>query len=495
MAGPVLRGRFSGSTHGGVSKPARARGESEAHDPMMQIAQSDETVNKILGPLNIGLMIGGFASFIAGGIDMTRKAGGWAWNKIRGGKPSETPRTLLNAVTFENIGGDKAAHLVAAPTHGILGSIADTTGLSTWRVNANINSFHKHFAAAKDISHRIPIQGLEEGAVSHLRTLASAVQSGDPAHLARPEVMESLRTLEQARLSGDASKFITRVSKAVEHKNGALAWSNVSQTVKEAPKTLAKTPVMHGLMNGSFIAMSGLSMFMDSREFLQNLELLKQMHADITGRKISTAGVLFGNVPPIIAESRAHLWKLLGVKMSADLVNIGLNIKMIITRHLNPTVAIVGMMGSDAVSRGASTLMGEPITVIYKTISLALKKGEPVEAQAYSALLLAASADLRNHKSGKEFAAKLAEIYAAGKVNPGEVLKKVNSGEIVQDIKRITVAADAAAQPAPENETSMVQKLKEGNNRAAPAKTDKPILGKHTNQVVSHEAPNNIVTV
>lgn len=484
-------------------------------------SQGGIDVDKALGFTQQAVSLGGLVPMLAVG------AANMAWNLPRnmaqggrhvaswfgGEKPIPLPERVKwnDAVTFEKVGNaigigkpvgsiaQGAADMATGPVAGAF----DRTGLSGWRMRANAKAAQKHLLRAQGMAGSLKMDKVPEALHEHVNRIRQVVtgvgHAGDLVN--HTEISGALEGIEGAlkankdlRVPGHVEKMLTTIEKAGERHLGSQAWQNVGEHVKGMPGKLAKTSVTHGLMNASFIAGSGISMVQDGRSFSRNLKTLKAMYADMTGTtpdKVSTARVLLGKVPKPVAQARRHLIANTGAKELADVLNIGLNVKMVVDKRFSFLPSMLGFAAADQVGHAADIVMGESTLEAYgafrEHIAHKQKSGEKISTAAYADFIAIVNPSFQHlgtkHMVTQQVAAQLEQMQAgAGKVmewaGNGELVKMGNAAAAAQK-KAISAQAPHAPVPPPTH----WQDVARGKNMAQVAM---PVMGSNTQRLVDN---------
>jgi hypothetical protein len=267
--------------------------------------------------------------------------------------------------------------------------------------------------------------------------------------------------------------------------------------VADVPKALAEKPVTAGLMEGAFIATSGLQMASGALGFSKSLFALKQMAFDLTGKKFSTMEVLFKNdVPEVLKNERGQILKSLAVEEGGGALSMGVAIKSaarVVSGWVWPVV-----MG---VTIGASMMVGEGMLPTYDQASKAFNAGKPIPPEMY-AKIIGVSKELTNH-SGEQgaFAQAIATQYAGENANPADVIREMESGALKKRIEKI-IAENEAKAPAKTEEKSVEEQPKishvaaleqprEKKPLAHLTNKEREIVGDKTREIVNAALANN----
>lgn len=439
----------------------------------------------------------------AGGA--TQKIGGWTGFApvSKAGDAMMVPGKLMTEKTLGDVGKkmgisggvNRVAQFFANGTAAVVDPIMRVGGLNNRIANRHAAKAGKHFTDAVDLAGKVDTSGLHGEISGHMAELKKAM-GGDGASLDQFVASKAALTvekIEKAITTGDkavgksmtkeAEAFLGKASDALHHHNHAAGWRDVKGSIKAAPKEMAKASVSNGLMNGSFIALSGVSMVKDAHGFGKEIGRLKQLYADMTDTdpsKVSTMKILVGSVPAPIAEMRSHLVKKLFIKESTDAVGMAVNIKQAMDRKFVGTKAIAAFMLPQFIGMGADAIMGDTPLPIYEAMSKAHKAGQEVPAEVYAELLGAASKDLKARGGASSpFTQELAKQYAAEKASPALVMKEIHNGKMMERVNAITAVAAQQVQEVHQDKghTSMVDTV-QGN-----AKKNRPVIGEHTGRV------------
>ena len=263
---------------------------------------------------------------------------------------------------------------------------------------------------------------------------------------------------------------------------GLLGFKNASSTMKEVPSILAKKPVGQGLMDGSFIAGSGLQMATGAMDFGTSLTALKNMAFEVTGKKFSTMQILMGDVPEIIKAERAGVLKSLAMAEGSGALSLGVTIKNAATKVSGLAWAAVigaGFVGDMLIDKGALPA--------YTELSQAFKAGQPIPEEGYIKLLASASPELK--KRGGEtsaFTKALSTKYAEENASPAQIMQEISKDGLKARIAAVIAASEAAKAAAPVVEEKSSEKSPEKSHVAALSDSKKPLahLAKRDREIV-----------
>jgi hypothetical protein len=360
---------------------------------------------------------------------------------------------------------------------GIVGGIARATGLGPYVGNRHTRLAESSFGKAQGFLRAVKMDELPEALRGHVQEIHKATSG--VAGIAHTNIEKLEGTLKAAKEKlGEVpraarkpiKKAIAQLESAVYHHNGAASMKDVSGTIRAIPGKLGKMDLGHTVMNGSFVAMSGISMATDARSFTKNLATLKQMYHDLTGKEASTVGVLFGSVPKVVAEARSHLLKNILIHEGTDVAGVLVNLKGLLNPAFGGLKAMAAFMLPQFASQGADMLMGESVLPTYQALKQSFDPKQKMPVEYYQAFLGAMSSELKKHGGeNSAFTKAVAEQYAKAQAAPQQMLKDIESGALTKRIEAVIEANKAAA---PE----------------APIAKEKSVIGKHTQQVISRES-------
>jgi len=245
----------------------------------------------------------------------------------------------------------------------------------------------------------------------------------------------------------------------------------------DSTKITKNISVGTALMEGSFVAMSGVEMYRVASSFTDKMESLKQMYADLTGknpRRISTWSLLTADkVPPIVADARSHIIKEHGLRGILSSIGGIVSLRSMLGKGGKWASGI--FMGAQLGSVGVDFLMGEaPLLQIYKGLSDKSKQGQ-LTAQDRAVLLVSASEELRKRGNvGMQFAQEIVGKYYANNATPAGMLKDVANGKLMQHVHDLINTHKVVHPAAAHNGHSMVDKI---SNKTNP---HRPTVGTHT---------------
>lgn len=263
---------------------------------------------------------------------------------------------------------------------------------------------------------------------------------------------------------------------------GLGALSRGGDSLQKNVQKISGSKTFHNITQGAFVVNSAAGIYGVARDSAHQLEALKQMDAELTGRDpkdISTSEVMFGSVPPAVASARKTLLATEAAHGISHAVSLVANYKMLRGTAGKFLSHGLGNMATfflpDMIARAVDGYTGPSMLPQYKGMSDAFKAGEQLSPQAYGQLLMLASDELKSRGSvGEQFAMKLGEQYASEHKSPAQVMNEIHDGGMKKRIAAITQAA-ASAKPLHVDMAA---------NRAATI-AQQPVVGKHTQQVVS----------
>ncbi|MDX2073489.1 MAG: hypothetical protein SFX19_03880 [Alphaproteobacteria bacterium] len=297
-------------------------------------------------------------------------------------------------------------------------------------------------------------------------------------------IMKPLDYLNETTVEAFAAKHIpTHISANVSKASNTLAGvasvplgtmsklpllgSLKAENIKSLPTQIKQSSLMHATLSSSFIAMGGLQMYGVAREFSGMVQAMEELEHDLTGKKVSAAGVLLGNVSKPVAALRTQLLQTDGTHMLAAMANLGINIAMAFSNRLGFMSSMLMFQAPELINTVAEGVFGHSPLPVYSGLRAAYNAGQEIPAEAYAEFLLLSSKELRDHGSrGKRMASEIAKEYAGQHVSPAEVLRKVYNGEM-----KARMEAIVDSQP----QVSHVDRLKNKARTVAAEKFPQPV--------------------
>jgi hypothetical protein len=492
---------------GGVSANHPAVRESSGAEKQAAIAAEIEAANKptltdkALGAAGAVVTVTGlfsfFGSMIVNALGGLVKGGGrliGSQSLQKAGLKVQAPVRYINENSFADVGQKvgvggflgRASQRFANGAAGVVETVGNATGLSSSRHAANMGKAHTHFERTKSLAGEFKLDGIPAELRPHVEAIhQAALNSPSITHAVdktgfRSAVTAAEEMMAQGGVKADKAtrQFITSAGKSLGKYEAAEGWRNLGASVKAAPKSMAQSKISHGLLNGSLIAGSALSMTGDARSFFKDLKTLKQMYADTTGKKASTLRILLGGLPGPVAAARSHLIKNTLVKESTDAAGMLVNVKQAVDHRFNGPKALAAFFIPDFISRGADKLMGESLLSYYKPLSEAHKLGQAISAEDYAEFLVVASRDLGERGKNSEFTKAIAQQYAAAHTSPAVILQEVSNGGLTKRIALLIAANETAKD---QTAHSPIQQV--------PGNKERPIVGKHTEQLAKSSTP------
>ena len=288
-------------------------------DKAMEVASTvTEAPNKVV-------MYGVLPLMLAGGAVKTtgRVAEWWKGNKdaAKPGRISEFGHTMtapIRAVnaSFEDIGKKTglgvpvggAAKWTISTAGRPLDWVSNATGFNQWRAKRNNMHAGEHFSAVEGLfrDHSVDkitqsVKGIEElkefeGLVGKLKNTAHAKDL--VKHAADIEKAKKALYRLHPRKRPDAFSSLIESANSAKHYHEVGAQHAAGKGFQQAHKQIAKSSFGHGVWNASFVGMDAIGMFGTAKTFMGNVDSLKQMMADMTGKdvnSISTMKVLLGS--------------------------------------------------------------------------------------------------------------------------------------------------------------------------------------------------------
>ncbi|MDX2113684.1 MAG: hypothetical protein SFW63_08150 [Alphaproteobacteria bacterium] len=421
---------------------------------------------------------------------------------------------VAEGATFADIGNKLG---ISKPLGLASEKVADAAGWVGERVPYSIrNRFissaeggaQKHFSAASRHAEGLNLGAIPEaqrGAIAELHAhLLTKPNMRDAANVAvkgaaTKPLAETVAGAEAAisSLKGsavpkdvlkNAERMVTSAGKMSDKLSHASGWSNPGAAVRSVPGKIASTNAMHGLMNGAFVAQSVVSMAGDARSAGTQMKMLKEMYADMAGvdvNKVSNSRVLLGSVPEPVARARKALAAQYLLKGAADTTNIIINTKQAINHKFSFAKIMLGFLAAEGISHVADGMVADHTAeayVAFKQAYLASKaSGQPLGAEQYAEFIGMVSPELAKRGGGhSRFAQEVGKEYAEAGVSPTDIMKEVASGKLMARVHNAMDAAEKAkAAQAPE--VSHAAQVR-GD---APARAHKPVVGKHTEDIVA----------
>ena len=251
----------------------------------------------------------------------------------------------------------------------------------------------------------------------------------------------------------------------------------------------------HKISSGIAIGFTAIGAYGVAKTFSQNLDALRNMHADISGipvERVSTWALLTGNVSPVVAEARSHLLKEFIPKGLAQLGGLAWVTKVAYRPKAGMMENMASFMLPQAATGAIDMFMGESILPVYSGFANAYKSGEPLTAEAYGEFILAGDQDLKKRRVGKQVATELGAEFAAEKIDPAEILREMNDGRFKARIEKL-IAKDeaelaqknAVIQPKPQAVTPAQASAKPVSmvDKIGGAKLDRLTIGKFTGRL------------
>ncbi len=472
------------------------------YEKVARETQKVPAIDKAIGVTNTALSVGGFVPFVA-------PVAGWVGDKVAAGGERFAPKLgFIQSIgkgigwparflkqTFSELGGKMGGFgkAIGRGTQAVFDGaapvtqfISDKSGLSNWQRRRHFGKAAIAHEKAMELAKTLDLSTAPQAVSEHLRDLHNAVHL--PSGVNHEAAAAASTAIEKALVDKAVTaehlkpfqKFITAAEDAAIHSKGAASWKNIGQAVKNAPAALAKAPIGHTVMNGSFIAMSGMSMVADTRSAAKDLASLKQMLADATGKDvkdISTVKALFGAAPEPVRAARSHLMKNYSLKQLADVGNVALQVMMVVSKRFGMMKSMLAFGGVTAFSKVTDAVMGESTLPVFQAFRDEFMKNKGVVPADYYAAFAGAMVPELRSRGGMEskFAQALGEQLAAEKATPAQMLKELDNGAMSARINKIIVASEEAAKTAPAATAA-----------AAPAKGE--VIGKHTGMLQQQAA-------
>lgn len=364
----------------------------------------------------------------------------------------------------------------AKASAGVVGGISSVTGLDKRLSAGYARKSVAKLGKAKELMSAVPISQAPAAIQSHVRELHSLAHNTSLTTAQAERVGTLLQRVEHDLQGAGAAKAFTKpfakatkaLDAAANHHIRSVHWANPKEGMLAAPARLQKMDLGHTLMQGAWAAGSTISMATDARSLSKNLAGLKQMYRDMTGKNISTTGLLFGKVPPIIAAARSHLIKNTAIKEGTDAIGLLVNLRGLFDRRFNSSMkGMMAYMLPQFAAQGADMIMGESVVPAYQAMKANFDRTQPMPAEYYATYIGELSADLKKRGgANSKFTKVIAEQYAAEHATPEQILREVDNGKLLQRVK--AVIAQQAQHPAAD-------------------KQPRQVMGKHTQQVMQRD--------
>lgn len=213
------------------------------------------------------------------------------------------------------------------------------------------------------------------------------------------------------------------------------------------PNRIADQSFGHSIWQASFVGLDALQMFGTARTFAEHLESLRQMAADMTGKKvseISNTKLLFGKLPAPVAAARTELLANTGIKGVIQTASLALNLAFLRGKEINMWKAMGIQAGISFGGDALAGMIGEAaILPVYKAFSDAHMRGEHIPPDARAAFLVKANHDLSSRgRVGEAFARELVKRHY-GAASPADMMKDIANGHMKAHIKEIKQEYDA----------------------------------------------------
>ncbi len=366
---------------------------------------------------------------------------------------------------------------------------------------------------------------------AHLDVEAFTKHMGETKTLAKqhaPGLVDSLKKLE---------KNIPKLHNAEYMADG---WKNLSQHTREFSGKVGKASAMNSLMNASFIVGAGTSDFFTLSSAITKLHDLKEMYADMMGKKpeqVSVTDVLFSSsAPDAVKHARLDTLKEFAPSVILDAANTVLNVKFV----LKPPHSMLGwlpLMILPMASQMVRSMVAGKLLPAFHVIKESHEQGQNAPAIAYAELLAEGCPELKKRGGIKShFTLALAEKYSKDQLPAAEVLHRIADKEVEKEVDALqqeyvehqkTMAAPAAAQAqsqspiqsqsaiaqaneVPDTHVSHVQKISPASPVSMSAQRqqttmipavaqrnpqDIDVVGKYTKQLAKDRAENTQLSV
>ncbi len=505
-----------------LSDAERRAAEATLNQELMHYQPN--SVDKTLGATKSATDMFGMGAFfglpIIGGIG---GAIGWVGKKIKLGLLEKTgekikaPNNYFKEATFADVGNKlgigKATGAGADSAAGATGWVAERIpglkSLSASRAAANEVEVYRHLRSAQAHAGKLtnisnlpePFQQLHShvmlaehpghiGAVEFMADAAStsqdAVATAQKVTVKKP--FSELVTEAEAAFAGAknlsgaeksaAKKFLNSTIKMSESAERSGMWKDVPGAIRSVPGKLATTNALHGAVNGAFVLGSGISIVQDGRGAVNRNRMIKEMKADMDAVRAGSGG-------SAAWDARKSLVKEYAMKSVADAANIYINVKQAISHRFTMKAAFIGMGIAMAAEQVAEMLFADHTAEAYigfKQLQLAAKaQGAQLSAEHYAGFIAEVSSDLKKRGGTKSrFTQEVAKQYAEEGLSAAQIMVEIQNGKLMARVHNAMDAAEKAkAAQAPEiSHAAQVR----GD---APARAHKPVVGKHTEDIVA----------
>ncbi|MGE0754934.1 MAG: hypothetical protein AB7L92_07205 [Alphaproteobacteria bacterium] len=446
-----------------------------------------------VSPIDTGLTVGeqatnilGFSPFLAMPASFAGKGVSWIGNKT-GLKPITAAGSALGAPgrylekPIETTIFAKPVNAVATglskASGAVVGGISGFTGLDKRLQASHLAKSKTRLEKARELMKEVNISDApaaihselhELKGMAHAQSLTAAQAERAITLIERTE--KGLAAAEGKGLGKAYAKAAKHMEAAAGHQLRAVHWADPRASIAAAPAKLQKMDAGHTLMQGAWVLGSGISMAQDARTFSRNLDGLKTMYHDMTGKQLSTTGALFGTLPPVLAAARSHMIKNTSIKEITDAAGLLVNLKGLFNPRFNGLKAAAAFMIPGFAAQGADMIMGESIIPAYEAMKANFDAKQKMPQDYYAAFLGELSPELKKRGgAGSAFTKAVAAQYATEQATPEQILREINDGKLMTRIKAV-IAQQGQQHPA--------------DHKAQP----RTVMGKHTEKVIQAAA-------
>ncbi len=423
-------------------------GQKQVQDlPPPEVMFSADWFDKWLGRANIGVMGAQFGlPIVAGGMGAI------------GAHGISSNLKKVEATTFSELGQmtgmSGVARGVSEASMSVAGagaSVLEKLGITGLMSRYYSGQFDKHIGrmadAAQDVfSHRVADAKLG----ASLDAVRGHLAVAHPTHINYDGLTEAITAAKtQANEVGHSvlAKSLGGLEKSALKAHNAHYFAdgtaNLAHYASNATGKMAKAPVVHGLMNATFIAGAAIDDYRTGSDLHTALKDLKAMHCAITGEKpddVSTWGLMLGKVSEPVAAARSEILKEFGPASVLSAANTMLNLKFATNSKygsMGKSIALLVAvpMANAILVRG---MLGGRMLPAYKELKQAEHDGQELSNEQYAKLIGNASKELhaRGGPDGN-FAKALGVFYAHHHARVDTVLKEVSNGTLHKRIEQL----------------------------------------------------------
>jgi hypothetical protein len=251
--------------------------------------------------------------------------------------------------------------------------------------------------------------------ISLLKNPIERVKHGAAERKANNEFNAAVRSVEQVAVATQKQSFWQDPKQGIENRLSQMSVADAAGAVMRYGGVALQ---VHGGISHAKL----------------NMLSLKQMMADVTGQdaaKISTFKMMFGSVPPVVAEARKGLIKgvlprvalLIGGALAQEKIFTALH-----RRIANPLLATGASTMAFQAIEGLGSLADSKnaILPLYHAIHLAQHTKQPVGKEAYYQLMMvAASEDAKKHRQSLML---VANLWEAKQMPIAQAMQEINKG-------------------------------------------------------------------